>query len=431
VHPRLRGVAWSSHDRLRDWSWRHAASLRSRRAPDYQRDDPRRVLHVTSSFDLGGTQTQLKHLCTAGSSRYAHSAVEIFPELNYMFRQDATIDRERYATGGLLAGVVGPMVADRSKRASHFVQAYKLSRDFEAERPSVVAGWGHEISAVTFVAAAIARVPHVVFCIRTVNPDFGWTSPDFAALLLDAHQEMTPLVSKVIVNSTFLRSDHAQWVGMPEEGIDVCANGIAVDRAADADRAGARKQFRDRLGVDERTVLITNVGRFSPEKGQLSLIDAQQRMAASGLPPFAWLLCGDGPTLPLMQAEAARLGITNMFFPGRMPDVRSVLAASDVFVMPSDFEGMPNAMMEAMAAGLPCVSTTRSGIRDVARDGIEALYYEPGDTATLARELSTLVADPSRARALGAAAAERITAFDVPRFVECFNHILDALPSRG
>ena len=121
--------------------------------------------------------------------------------------------------------------------------------------------------------------------------------------------------------------------------------------------------------------------------------------------------------------------MTNVVFAGRTNAVADILAASDVFVMPSDFEGMPNAMMEAMAAGLPCVSTTRSGVRDVARDGIEALYYEPGDVTTLVEHLVSLIADTDRAGAMGLAAKSRIREFDVTRFVRCFEDQLDGLAS--
>ena len=107
--------------------------------------------------------------------------------------------------------------------------------------------------------------------------------------------------------------------------------------------------------------------------------------------------------------------MTNMIFPGRTAGVGEVLAASDIFVMPSDFEGMPNAMMEAMAAGLPCISTTRSGARDVARDGIEALYYDRVIVGSSPRTLA-VDARPRRGAPARRGAAARIKEFAVARF---------------
>jgi glycosyltransferase involved in cell wall biosynthesis len=85
---------------------------------------------------------------------------------------------------------------------------------------------------------------------------------------------------------------------------------------------------------------------------------------------------------------------------------------------------MPNAMMEAMAVGLPCVSTTRSGIRDVARDGTDALYVVPGDAAALAARVQWLVQHPQLAAAIGQSAAQRVREFSVARLVSCFEDTL-------
>jgi glycosyltransferase involved in cell wall biosynthesis len=324
---------------------------------------------------------------------------------------------------------MGRAIVDRSRRGSHLVQVSKLVRDFRRERPSVVVAWGHEICVTTFVATAIAGVPHIVFCIRTVNPTYGWTSQSFAALLLAAHRRVTGAVDRIIVNSTLLREDHARWVGIDPAGIAVCANGIDVEARSPGDLAATRSRIRGELGIADDAVVISNVGRFSPEKGQLSLVEANRALTKAAGRPVVLLLCGDGPTLPDARARVQAEGMTNVIFTGRTDAVQHVLTASDIFVMPSDFEGMPNAMMEAMAEGLPCVSTTSSGIRDIARDGIEALYYEPGDMPLLVEHLQTLVENPGRARTLGAAAAARIREFSVPRFVECFERILDELPT--
>lgn len=428
---RIRAAIWAVHDLMRNLAWTEGQRVRRWRAPTTAGAVPGRVVHVTGSFDIGGTQTQIKYLCTATNTRFQHVAVEIFPELNYLYRQGVTIDSSAYALPGPWGGAWGRMVANRNRRASQLVQIYKLACDFRRERPQVVVGWGHEMCVTTFLAATIARVPHIVFCIRTVNPTFGWVDPPLPALLLRAHRAMLPWVSKVVVNSTLLQGDHSAWVGMNADAIAVCANGIEVAPATEATRRAARAAWRSRYGIADDVVVITNVGRFSREKGQLTLIEAN-RLLLNRNPDtrFVWLLLGDGPVLPVAKELVEKHQMANVIFAGRSQDVAGALAASDIFVMPSDFEGMPNAMMEAMAHGLPCVSTNRSGALDVARDGIEALYFEPRDGLQLARHLVRLFDEPAFAQGLGKAALARLDHFTVTKFVDNFEAILSSLGQR-
>lgn len=415
------------HDRLVavTWSWGHL--FRLRRPCPVDASHGRKVVHVTGSFDLGGTQTQIKFLCTAPTTTFQHHAIEIFPEMNYLHRAGVAIDRSRYVTGGLVGRTFGRFVSNINYRSSQIVQIYKLVRDLQAERPAIAVGWGHEMCVTTFIAASIARVPHIVFCIRTVNPTYGWVSTLWAKLLRRAHKRMLPSVSLVAVNSTLLRDDHAAWVGMAPDAIAVCANGIDIQPVTPEYAAAARRRVRHELNIPDEVVVMTNVGRFSGEKGQHSLVYANRLLLARNIPQrFAWLLCGDGPTMTEVQGLAAGYGMTNMTFLGRTTAVRDILCASDIFVMPSDFEGMPNAMLEAMAAGVPCVSTRHSGARDVARDGREALYYDARDAVTLAYHLLRLLEHPAEARQMGVAAARRVTDFPIDRFVRVFESSLDA-----
>ena len=416
----------AAHDGLLGLIWRYGYLLREWRTPRAVDAANRVVVHATTSFDVGGTQTQIKHLCVWPSSRYRHEASEIFPELNFLYRRDVGLDRARYSAGGPLSRMLGRWVLVRNYRSSQILQIYKLARDFEAAGADIVVGWGHELCATTFVAAALARVPTIVFCIRTVNPRHYRWDPVYSARLLAAHRHMAPHVAATVVNSTLLRDDHAGWAGVKPDTIDVCANGIdIVPLSADA-AARARAGIRAEQKIPDDAIVIVNVGRFSIEKGQQTLVEANRVLLDRGTPsPVFWLLCGDGATLAEVQNSAAAQGMTNMRFVGRTSHVREMLSASDIFVMPSDFEGMPNAMMEAMAAGLPCVSTTVSGARDVARDGIEALYCEPRDHQQLAAQLMRLIADRDEAHRMGRAAAARIQEFSVERFVNCCEAVLD------
>jgi glycosyltransferase involved in cell wall biosynthesis len=413
------------HDRVLWLVARYALRVwRPSTAPDRSTTRPV-VLHVTGSFDLGGTQTQIKNLCTGRDARLDHRAIELFPELNYLYRQGVAIERERYSGEGRIARTMGRLVAHTGSRSYNLVQIYKLVKDFRSTQPDVVVGWGHEMSVLTFIAGSLAGVPRIVFCIRTFNPAFGWASDAWGAWLLRWHRAMLPMVAKVIVNSTPLQADHARWVGMPASQIAVCPNGMRFEPLTGQEAAAARCAVRRAYAIAADAIVIANVGRFSAEKGQATLVEANAILLRQrDLPPFVWLLCGDGLTLGSVQAGFAAQNANNVVFTGRTDAVPSMLAASDLFVMPSDFEGMPNAMMEAMAAGLACVSTRRSGAVDVARENEEALYYDARDAHKLAEHLTRLMRDPVDARAMGARAARRVAAFSIDHAKAMFDEIL-------
>jgi glycosyltransferase involved in cell wall biosynthesis len=390
------------------------------------RGAPRKILHVTCSFDLGGTQTQIRNLCEHSSDQwFEHDTVEVFPEQNFLYRCGTAVTPERYGGSSGLGRAMRRAVAHIGVRSSQVVQIYKFVRDFRAVQPDVVIGWGHEIAMLTYVAGAIARVPHILFCIRTFNPSYGWCSPEMGALYLAAHRRMAPSLSGIIVNSTVLQKDYADWVGIDPARIMPCPNGIDPPVLDAEERTRHRAQIRERFAIPADALLLVNVGRFSAEKGQFTILAANEilrnRFPAGG---FWWLLCGDGVLLPEAKARAEAAGADNVKFAGRTNEVPAVLAAADVFVMASDFEGMPNAMMEAMATGLASVSTNRTGALDIARDGIETLYCNVGAADELADRLSTLIADPAERHRLAAAAATRMQEFTIDKMAGRYNAIL-------
>ena len=414
------------HDELLWLVCRYAHLLRRWRRKSVS-GRPGHVLHVTGSFDLGGSQTQIKNLCLPQSSTtaFSHEAVEIFPEVNFLFRQGVAVDAARYMGHNLIGRTIGRLITFSGTRSSQIVQVFKLVKDFRVARPEVVVGWGHELCMVTFTAAAIARVPRVVFCVRTFNPGYGWVTPRMARLMRIGHSRMVPLVSRVIVNSTPLQQDYAAWLGIDPGSVSVCANGIDAVRIDSADAVSLRRRMRERYNIADDTIVLIHVGRFSAEKGQMSLMHANLALLER-YPErkFVWLLCGDGSMMADVQAFAVSHSMDNVIFVGRTDQVRALLHAADIFVMPSDFEGMPNAMMEAMAQGLPSVSTDRSGAVDVARDGQEALYYRPRDIPHLVKHLSYLFDHEVERRQLGHRAQARMREFSVARSVAAFEALL-------
>lgn len=384
-----------------------------------------KVLHITCSFDLGGTQRQIINLCGINSRDFEHEAIEIFPEVNYLYRKDVILNREFYSKGNIIAKQLGELILDPSMRSLQTLQIYKLVRDFEAIKPAIVVGWGHEIAMLTFVAASIARVPKIVFCIRTFNPSFGWTA--IGDLLEKAHQKMIPFLSGIIVNSTLLQEDYAAWLNLSKEKISVCPNGIDPYTITENEYMNYRLDIRKRYNIDNNAVVIINIGRFSKEKGQLLLAKALKEVQLNYNNAIYCLMCGDGYTQDAVKEYAAVNGLKNIIFTGRVDKVQEFLCASDIFVMPSDFEGMPNAMLEAMGCGLPCISTKRSGAIDVARDNVEALYIDVGSVQQLAYKLSYLIERPDERIRLGRNARERLRDFSIDKMSLTFGQHLSSL----
>ncbi len=387
---------------------------------------PIKVLHVTCSFDLGGTQRQIVNICTAPQHKdgyVIHEAIEYFPEHNYLYRQGVALDRQRYVHGNILTRKLGRLILNKSIRSLQVLQIYKLVRDFETIHPDVVVGWGHEVAMITFIAACIARVPKILFCIRTFNPSYGWTS--IGDILTKAHQHMVPYLDGIIVNSTPLKQDYAKWLHIDPEKIYVCPNGISTTTWTEMEIQQHRQYIRSKLHIPFDALVIINVGRFSAEKGQMIMVQAYHRVLERTINKQMYcLLCGDGPTQEKIVDYIRLYQLNQVIMPGRIDAVHEFLSASDIFVMPSDFEGMPNAMMEAMAHGLPCISTNITNQVQVTKDGLEALYVDVRSIDQMAGKMLYLSEHPEERIRIGKNAQERLKAFSLEQMIKRFDYYL-------
>lgn len=177
----------------------------------------------------------------------------------------------------------------------------------------------------------------------------------------------------------------------------------------------ARARIRDELGVAADRIVIVAVSRLVRHKGYPELLAAMRDVPGAELWVVGERLATDrGEDLSPLFAEAAgrvrRLGYRS--------DVAAVLAAADIFVLPSHFEGLPMSIIEAMLAGLPVVATSIRGPREQVMDGVTGLLVPPGTIAPLAGALNRLVADPALRAEMGAAGRARaLERYDEARVV--------------
>lgn len=198
-------------------------------------------------------------------------------------------------------------------------------------------------------------------------------------------------------------------------GVRVIVHGIPLDAA----RANAvhRDDVRAELGVGPEQVLVGTVANLRREKGYPELLEAA-RMVLDGDRPVTFLAMGQGPMEDEISRMHADYGLgEGMRLLGYRPDVLRVLSACDLFALASLHEGYPVAVMEALALGLPIVSTAVGGVPEAVRDGIEGRLVAPGDARALAEALGAVIADGSVRREMAAAAAARARQYDIRRAV--------------
>jgi glycosyltransferase involved in cell wall biosynthesis len=212
--------------------------------------------------------------------------------------------------------------------------------------------------------------------------------------------------------------------GVSEQRICLLPNGI--DLTVYEEIAACRARRTPSAPGAVLTVLCP--ARLAYQKGQDVLLKAW-RTVQEHIPAARLILAGDGPLRRQLERLAADLGVSDSVeFAGLVGDVRALLAAADGFVLPSRYEGMSNALLEAMATGLPCVATRVSGSEEVIVDGQSGLLVPPENPDALATALLTVLTDPERARTLGRSARARVEcAFDQRRVMDQLSELYRSL----
>jgi glycosyltransferase involved in cell wall biosynthesis len=206
--------------------------------------------------------------------------------------------------------------------------------------------------------------------------------------------------------------------------IDIVMNGVRSSCAA-------QSTLRDELRLRPDQQLIVSVGNLYPVKGHEHLIEALGLLAASH-PRVHLAISGRGTLLDALTVRAAALGLSSrVHLLGLRSDVPAVLAAADMFVLPSLSEGLPLALLEAMFAACPIVASDVGDVAPVLGHGDAGMLVEPGNAAGLAAAIDVLLRDPARARHYGDRARRRALAeFDVSQMVRRYRDIYDDLLCR-
>jgi glycosyltransferase involved in cell wall biosynthesis len=241
----------------------------------------------------------------------------------------------------------------------------------------------------------------------------GYTGEDLKIRVFEALDRRGLKHADLVVAVSEATADVARRAGVPAERIARVENGVDVEAVRAAALAG-RRGARGELCASDDDIVLLCLGRLSPEKGQRVLLEALRDPLLASVSRLVVALVGDGPERPALEALAR--GDARVRFLGWREDPHRWLGAADLFVLPSLSEGLPVALLEAFAVGLPCVATSVGGV-PAALEGAGVLV-PAGDPGALAADLGPLLASPAERARLAALALDRAPRYSADRQAE-------------
>ena len=275
---------------------------------------------------------------------------------------------------------------------------FSLLRIFRREKPHIVHTHTSKAGILGRWAAWFCRVPIIV---HTPHGHVFWGYfKSWQTRLFILLERWTAKVTTAIVTLTPQeKEDHIRFRIGPEEKITVIHSGVDL-QTFQADRYQP-SETKVLLGIPPEMTVVGTVGRLTPVKGQEVLIRAASELIRRGEKIFLVLL-GDGELRRDLEELSLRLDIAEFVrFLGWQPDVARVMAAFDIFCLPSRNEGMGKVLVEAMAMGKPIIASSVGGIPDIVRSGENGILVPVGDAAAWAEAIIRLCRDSEKRRRMG------------------------------
>jgi glycosyltransferase involved in cell wall biosynthesis len=254
---------------------------------------------------------------------------------------------------------------------------------------------GHFLGAI---AARLARVPLVLSWRRDLAYQYGIKEKWMARIA-------NPLVTRVLANSVAVRDAISHIEGIPQNRFDVIYNGINLDNFDRQAKHLTNNEFQE---FSKEKLVVTLLANLRPIKNIRCFLKAA-RTVAEEREDVVFLILGSGEEEIALKKYADELEINDqIYWAGSVSEPAPYLKQSRVGCLSSDSEGLPNAVVEYMAAGLPVVATAVGGIPEVLVDGETGFLVDKGDADSLARHIIDLLNNPERRATMGAAGRQRV-----------------------
>jgi glycosyltransferase involved in cell wall biosynthesis len=305
-----------------------------------------------------------------------------------------------------------------TKATDFFAAVSRLSALLRERETQIVQTFLFHANIVGRFAAWRAGVRHTVCGIRVAERRAKWH------LWLDRATHC--LVEKYVCVSQSVADFSASKARLPTKKIGTIPNGVDITRFTNVEPADLSNLGL--LGLGQGRRIVTFIGRFDRQKGLLQLL-ATARDWLRRLPDCDLLLVGEGPLTAFLRRQCQATGIAQrVCFAGWRPDIPAVLAASSLLVLTSEWEGMPNVVLEAMATELPIAATQVEGVSELLGTGFQEQSVSYGKWEDFSDLVVGILSDSSRARRLGQANRSRVEQmFTIEHMVESYQQLWERI----
>jgi len=261
------------------------------------------------------------------------------------------------------------------------------------EQFDVVETFTHDSNLLGLPLARLARVPVRIATHRGKIEAFPRWRQSMHNLLINIG------IARTLVAVSEQTRAQAIEEGVRAPRITVIPNGVTPLDTLSVNRSEARKN----LGLSEVDIFILSIGRLTYQKGHEYFIQAMSKVVRH-FPNAKAGICGDGPLRSQLESQILKLGLSDSVkLLGAWDDVSPILASADIFVLPSRWEGLSRALMEAMAAGIPVIATRVDGIQNLVTNDVYGLLVPAEDPERLENSILQLLRDPEMMKRIGSA----------------------------
>ncbi len=356
---------------------------------------PVSVLYLLHRFSFGGTERVVANILNHSSQNINNHVCSFYPYEN-AFLKDVDVSKKKVFSLDKHDG-------------NDFSIPRKIASFCKENRVDIIHSMGWSTYAEGLIAAkAIGRKQKFVYSYRGKTMEDTIQIPKRRIL---AQRLFSHFCDAILTNSGVSREEYASDIGIAPQKINVIYNGVDTHVFTPC-QDGSSGDTRTRFGIRKTDTVIGAVARFDPVKGIKNLVKAFSMLSPAVRENCKLLLVGDGDEKESIQKMSSQLGIQDqVILTGMRKDIPDCLRMMDIYVQPSLFENISNSVLEAMAAGLPVISTHVGGIQEILDHNRSGLIVELGNHQSMTEALDFLINDVKQRKSMGEQARRNVTDF--------------------